>query len=127
MLKITPIAKTAEDGAYVNYRGVDLLVARAGNTKFKAAFRRTTKPYRNEIDNGKLDEETSERLIAEAMAEGVLVGWKNFIVDGKEIKYSVENAVDLLTSDPDCYDFVSDFSKDIDNYLEQDEEETVGK
>jgi hypothetical protein len=127
MLKITPIGKSAEEGVTANYMGVDLLIARAGNTKFKAAFRRLTKPYKHDIDNSTLSDEISEKLLAEAMAEGVLVGWSGFKSDGKEVKYSVDNAVDLLMNDPDCMEFVSEFSRDINNYLEKDKAELVGK
>lgn len=126
-LRITPISNKAEEGAYANYRGVDLLIARANNSRFKAIFRRITKPYKKEIDRDTLDEATSERLLVEAVAESILVGWKNFKVNGEEVKYTKDNAKDLLSNDPDCLTFVTEFSKDIDNYIEEDEENLTVK
>jgi hypothetical protein len=127
MLRITPIAETAEQGARTNYRGVDLLIARANNSKFKAAFRRLSKPYKKQIDNETLDEATSEDILAGALAEGILVDWKNFVVNGEQIPYTLDNAKELLKNDPDLVDFVTAFSKDIDNYLETDEAEVKVK
>ena len=127
MLKITPIAKTAEEGAWANYRGVKLLIARANNPKFKTTFRRLTKPYKKEMENETLDEKTSGDLLAQAFAEAILLDWKDFVINGKEIEYNKENAADLLINDPDCLQFVTDYANDIDNYLTVDEDELKGK
>lgn len=120
MLKITPVGNKAESGAKAVYRGVELLVARMNNDVYKAAFRRLIRPYQKEVENNTLDEDTSESILSEALATGILVGWNEETFPGK-VKYSVANAKDLLLNDPDCRDFVTDFANDINNYLEEDE------
>jgi len=114
-MKITPInGNTETEGTECSYRGVMLTVARAGNVNFKKAFREKMKPYNDDLDR---DE------VIECAAETILVGWKPFTgMDGKEYKYSVENAVELLTDDDDCYDAVAKHSNNIENYLLEKEE-----
>lgn len=122
-IQITPIAETAEKGAVAKYRGVDLKIARANNMKFKRIFRELTKPYKELIDKDRLDEDTSRTIYLECLAEAVLIGWRNFYVGEEEVPYSTENAIELLRNDPDCLEFVTNFSQDIENYLIEDEAE----
>ncbi len=128
-LMITPIDKDAEqNGVWTEYREVKLLIARANNTKFKTAFRRITQQY-DDLSN--LPEERSAELLSEALAEGVLLGWKNFkINDGnveKEVEYSKINAKNLLVNDVDCREFVTDFANQIDNFIIQNRKKLSGE
>lgn len=127
-LRITPVNEDKqESGTWVNYRGVDLLIARSNNDKFGRAFRRLMKPYKKDFEKDRLDIEVSQKILASALAEGVLLGWKNFVVEGKEVQYSKENAIELLIVDRDCRDFVSDFANDLENFLSIEEEATKEK
>lgn len=122
-MKITPInGNTETEGTECSYRGVMLLVARAGNVNFKKAFREKMKPFNDDLDRDEVPEETSKKIMIECAAETILVGWKPFTVDGEEYEYSVENAVELLTDDDDCYDAVAKHSNNIENYLLEKEE-----
>lgn len=124
MLKITPVGNKADLGAWGTYRGVKLKIARLNNNKYKAAFRRLMKPYQREIENNTLDDDTSDQLICESLAEGVLLDWKKETFPG-EVEYSKDNAIDLLMNDTDCRSFVMDFAGDINNFLEDDEAEVT--
>lgn len=124
MLKITPVGDKAESGTYGTYRGVRLLIARMNNTRYKSAFRRLTRPYQEEIDNNQLDDEVSDQLLCEALAEGILIGWDVDTFPGN-VKYTKANAIDLLMSDQDCREFVLKFSRDINNFLEREEEGVI--
>ena len=127
-LKITPVDSNAEiNGVWTNYRGVDLLIARGNNIKFKAIFRRLTKPYQKEMDENNLGEEKSADLLCEAMADAILLGWKNFVIEDKTIEYSKINAKNLLINDPDCREFVVDFSNEIDNFIIEDRKKLSGE
>ncbi len=124
-LMITPIDKNAEEnGVWTKYRDVDLLIARGNNTKFKSAFRRVTQSY-DDLTN--LPEEKSAELLADALSEGVLLGWKGFIVNGNEIEYSKINAKNLLVNDVDCREFVTDFANEIDNFIIKERKKVSGE
>lgn len=122
MLKITPVGEKAELGAVGIYRGVHLTIARMGNDRYKAAFRRLINPYKKEIENNTLDDDTSDEILCEALALGVLINWDAKTFPGN-IEYSKENAKDLLLNDPDCRDFVTEYANDINNFLKDEEEE----
>lgn len=126
-IRITPVADTAETGVEQVYRGVKLKIARANNTRFKKIFRRLTQPYSDQLTKGAIDEQVSEEIYLQCVAETILVGWSNFKVDGEEIPYSTENALELLKNDRDCFDFVMNFANNLDNFLIRDEEELKGK
>lgn len=123
--RITPVNEDLkENGSWGTYRGVSLLIARANNTKFKQIFRRLTKPYKRDIDRGTLDQETLEEIWASCMSETILLDWKNHPAN---IKYSKENAKQLILQDPDAADFIKEFSEDVNNYIEEETKEVVEK
>lgn len=125
MLQITPVNHAAEeDGAWGTYLGVRLLIARANNTKFKRAFRRLSKPYKKQIEKSTLDDDTALDIMTKSLAAAVLNDWDKLSFP-EQVEYSEENAITLLKNDPDCMDFVQEFSADLDNYLKTDIEETV--
>jgi hypothetical protein len=126
-LRITPVADTAETGVEQVYRGVKLKIARANNTRFKKIFRRLTQPYSDQLAKGTMDEQVSEEIYLQCVADSILVDWSDFKVDGEEIHYTVENAIELLKNDKDCLDFVMAFANNLDNFLIRDEEELKGK
>lgn len=123
--KITPVDQEAEqEGVWTEYLGVELLIARITNDVYKRAFRRLSKPHQKKIDNRTIDDKTTKDILAKSVAKGLLRDWKGFVIDGKEIPYSYENAVQLLKNDPDCLDFVMEFAQDLDNYIVEQQEET---
>ena len=126
MIQLTPIDRDHElNGVEAVYRGATLIIARSGNTRFKRIFKQLLKPYKHQLDKGTLDDTVSEELLVSAYAEAILVGWKEFKdVNGKSHKYTKANAIDLLSSDQDCFEFVRSTSEDINRYIIEDEEET---
>jgi len=123
-MKLTPInGNTETEGSEFIYRGNVLIVARSGNTNFKKLFRELMKPFQEEFDSGRMNEEQSNELMIECVSQTVLVGWKKFKdVTGKEYEYSQKNAKDLLTDDSDAYDAIIKFGDNIDNYLTESNE-----
>lgn len=123
-LRITPINDSKEEeGVWAKYFGVDLLIARSNTTKYNNLFRRLTKPYKRQLEKNNLDNDTMEEIMCEVMSETVLLDWKNF----KGIEYTKENAKSLMKNDNDAFEFVKNFSEDINNYLNEDVDETVEK
>ncbi len=127
-ISITPVDKKAqEEGSWGSYRGVKLLIARAGNTRFRASFKRLSRPFSKDIEKNTISETDGETILCQSLAEGVLRDWKGLMVNGKEIEYTTESAQSLLKNDPDCRAYVQEFSEDLDNYLKEDLEKTKGE
>lgn len=130
-LRITPVDDDAvENGAWANYRGVRLKIARANNSKFRSLFMRLTKPYQKDLsaqNASSLDENVMRDIMAKALSEAILMDWDNFIIDGEAIPFSKENAYSLLYNDEDCREFVTEFSRDLDNYIRDEENSLSGK
>ncbi len=132
-LQITPVNKEEEEnGKWTNYRGVDLLVARANTDKYKRAFRKAMAPYQRQIEDESLSEEKSIDLLTSLLSKHILLDWKNFpdfaSTDSKAtVSYSSENAKDLLSNDPDCLQFVQEFSNNLNNFLIEEAERFKGK
>lgn len=117
--------KTAEvEGVWQDIGdGVELLIARIGNPEYQKEFQRISKPHRRAIRRGHLSDSVAEKLLIKAMAKCILLDWKGLQEDGKDLPYSYDNAVRILTEYRDLRDYVSDIANEIETFkLEEDEE-----
>lgn len=89
-----------------------LCVARFGNDRFKELMSKKARPYKQSIRNDTLPEALYDKLLVDAMAETILLGWENLEENGQPVPYSVENAKRLLTEYKDFRDLVSNFSNE---------------
>lgn len=99
--------------------GVEVTVARNGNPKHAAALERLSKPYRGQINRGTLPKEKLEALSIEAMAEGLLLGWKGIELDGQALEYTKANALKVLTEFKDFREMISSLAVDAAQYREE--------
>ena len=81
-------------------------LARAGgnNQAYKQLLRNLVRPYQRQINAGTMDPDVADRLTIEAFSKTVVLDWKD--VTGKDkmpLKFSVENAAQLLTDLPDLF------------------------
>ncbi len=84
----------------------------------KRAVAKYHKPYARQIEKGTLPPEKEARILTRAFVESTMIGWKGIEVDGEEIEFSVEAAVDLLTDLPDLLEEIIKASSDYENYKE---------
>lgn len=86
-----------------NSTGVEFLIARAGSDKFDRDVRELRKTHK--ITSNSTEEER-RRAIAPAIADHILLAWKNLQGDDDvELKPTREMKISIL-SDPDCKDLV---------------------
>lgn len=93
-------------GITLQYPGFSITIHRAGgsNKKFATILAQKLKPHRQAFERGLLDDETSERIVLEAYAESIVVGWDNVKDEkGKLIKFSVENVKKLFSDLPELF------------------------
>lgn len=104
--------------------GAWLLVARAGNDNWNAEYQRMPRTIRRKIENPpKGAEGFRDEKICELMANTILLDWKGLADEGKEIRYSKENAKKLLLKYPEFRDFVFQLSNDSNRFLRESEKE----
>lgn len=117
-----------ENGTWAEYRGGKFLIARNSNIRFQRAINRLQQPHFKKIMKGKLDPQVAREATCEAMAEGILMGWKEVVDEsGKAVKFTKETAKQYLLADTDFREFVAEFSDDSANYRNDYVEELVGK
>lgn len=138
------------EGIFVNFGSVKFCLARAGgrNKAFKDVFTAKAKRHRIELDNETLSDEVADRIMAEAYAEAVVLGWwtrkedekgepvlKNgeeqwddHIVnkEGKKVKYSIEECVKLLLDLPDLFSTLQSYAQKSANFRKELEAEDEG-
>ena len=121
----------SEEGVKVDLGdGLTVIVARIGNKRYQDFIRKATKPYQQAIRNKTLADSVFEKIMNEAMADSILLGWEGMEDDqGEVIKYSKEKALEIL-SDPAYADFkqlVSDLANEQETFRSEAIQETVGK
>lgn len=100
-------------GIRLDYGSFWFQVARAGgaNKKFGRILAAKMKPYRRLVQEDRLPEEVAQRLMHEAVAEAVVLGWgstkygegKMVGAKGEAIEFSVAALVDLFVKLPDLF------------------------
>lgn len=91
-----------------NSKGQPILIriARAGgaNSAYNKRLEVLTKPYRRQIQTETIDNKVLEKIVAQAFAETVVLGWEGVEdEDNNELTFSVDNVVKLFNDLPDLY------------------------
>lgn len=106
--------------------GARIKVARSMNPKFREVFRKKSEPYIEAINARVLDEETSQRLLIETMAETILLTWEGFTEDGKEVEPTVQEKTRILTKYKAFRELVSSISDDREKFKVESVKKTLG-
>lgn len=91
-----------------NSKGQPILIriARAGgaNSAYNKRLEVLTKPYRRQIQTETIDNKVLEKIVAQAFAETVVLGWEGVEDEAdNELAFSVDNVVKLFNDLPDLY------------------------
>lgn len=91
--------------------GATITVARNNNTLAKEVFARESRPYKQILrTETPAAQEVLRTISLKVMAEAVLKNWTGIFEDGKEVKFSKENALDYLTKYPEFANIVAEIS-----------------
>jgi len=99
-----------------------ITIHRAGgeNKKFARVLNAKMKPYRRQLQNGTMDDAVAEKLMAETYAEAVIIGWKGVKGrDGKDMPFTKENVVKLLTDLPELFKDIQDQANTVANFRKE--------
>lgn len=115
-----------EQGVWVNLgNGVEVKVARMGNSAHKAEWRKLQQPHLKEIRLNTLDEETARDLALKALSRTILLDWSGIKdVDGKEVEYSEENAYEALRDNRDFRNAIEEIASEREAFKEELEEDS---
>lgn len=119
----------SQEGVWCDIADARLKVARYGNKKFQDALKIAMTPYKRLVEQGRLNDDIAEKILIEAIANHVLLGWENLSVNGKHLDYTVDNAIWIL-SQPEYKDFrelVISMAQEADLFRKEEVKETVEK
>lgn len=112
-------------GVTLDYLGFSITIHRAGgkNKKFERIILEKFKPYRRKHEQGILEDEIANRIMAEAFAEAVIIGWKDVKgKDGKNISFTVKNCVKLMLDLPELFKDIQLQAQDFSTFRKEVEE-----
>lgn len=117
-------------GVWIDYgQSGKFLIARSGgaNTKFAKVLEAKMRPYRRQMDQGKLDNEIANKVLMESFVEACLLDWANLTYqDGKTLKYSKQNAIKLFNDLPDLFGDLRDQSSKMATFQQEEIEDDAG-
>ena len=94
------------DGIIIEYGSARITIARSGgaNRKFASVMEKAMRPYRAAINAGTLDEGTAQKLMIEAYADAVIIGWEGVTDrEGNDLPFTKKNVVKVMTDLPDLF------------------------
>lgn len=136
MNKTSPYAMFASDkaleakGIWLDFGAFKIRVARAGgsNQKFRIALEQKLRPYQLQMKTGTMDNEQALRLLAEAYAETVVLGWEGVTdSEGKAMAFTQENVVKLFTDLPELFNEVQEQAGKLANFRALEQEEAAAE
>lgn len=110
-------------GVWTEFAGSGFLVTHMSNVAFQRSVTRRQAPYKRKIDQGTIDPAIVREIFTQAMAECLILDWKN-VADSKgaPVDFSKEACYKALTNNEDLRDFISDFAMNLDNFRQEQKE-----
>jgi hypothetical protein len=105
-----------------------LIVARYNNPKFRNMQARLMEPYIRKMGRKGVTTEQAEAILVRCMAKTLLLGWDNLSLEGEEVEYTPEKALELLQDArlADFKEIVMLESQNMENYRLEALEEDLG-
>lgn len=133
-IKVNP--KAIEDGVWIRLDDkTKVLIARGGNPNYLVKLEELNSKYKTKMGRSPSRQLSAEDrkagllMVKEAMCGTILLGWEGMEENGKDIPYTPENALRVMT-DPKYIDFqelVGNLSQERENFRDEDVQEDMGK
>ena len=109
--------KRAEEGEWKEFRGAQLLIASTDSPRYKGVMAQLARKHKLDLedDNPKFADVIQD-LTCEALAEAVLLDWKDLAISGKPIPYAKNVAKQILLSAPAVRTFVEEVAGRASNF-----------
>jgi len=127
MFKFDEDLVSVDQGVWTEWNGSKFKIAHISNMKFQRALARLQQPYRRRIETGSIDPNTNKKIVAQAMAETILIDWDKVVnTENQDTPYTPVVGQTALMKSSEFRDFVSDFAMNLSNFREE-EIEALGK
>jgi len=127
-IKITPTDGIKElEGTWTNYQGVRLLIARTTKPAYMNALILGSKSMKTKMNQLDVPTEEMTNTVCKALSKYLLLDWQDFVIDGEELPFSIDNAYWLLKNDIDARNFVLEFADEAANYYREEVERVAGE
>lgn len=129
-----PSEELERQGVWLDYGDFRIRITRAGSTnaKLKRVMEQKMRPHRRAQATDTLSEKIATRIMCEAWAEAVILGWDSPLgagvipYKGKPYSFSVDNARALMEDLPELFSDIRDQSTTLGLFLEDVEAEDAG-
>lgn len=121
--------KAEQQGVWipVNDAGFEVRVARIGNPDYLAFIRERTQTAKSmKLLAAARGDKVYEDVVKEAVSKHILLDWKHLLVDGQEVPYTNEKALEFFNSHPEFYNLVMSLASDIENFRNDEWEQKSG-
>jgi len=109
----------ATAGVWIEYEeGISFRIARANTPGYRDALKKMTRQHKRQIEQGTLSDAKSDRLMAELMADWILLDWKGMKNGKEDFPYSRENARAFLSAEQyaDIKEWIMQQALEAENY-----------
>ena len=102
-------------------------LARMNNPQYLERMQQLTKPHSLEIRRGTIDTDVLDKIIAQCLAEKVILDWEGLVLYGEPVPYSVERVTEILldSSLKDFREFLVNEARSSDNFRAAAQEDTA--
>lgn len=109
-----------DEGVWTQYEGSEFKIAYSTNVRFLRLKQRLEHPHRRKIENGTIDPAEHRKIMCKAIAEALLLDWRNVSDGDEEVPFSTKAAERALLYDEAFREFVMTFSMELGNFREDD-------
>jgi len=114
-------------GVWVKYAsGFEVKIARLNSKKYKEFMLRIGKDRARSFENKTMDPDEADNIMREAIAETILLDWRNMYDNGKPVPFSKELALEIMKKSYDFYKELFHLCQERELFL-KDNEEAAGK
>jgi len=87
-----------EEGVWVDAYGMEFLIAKVGNDRWKALQKKLNKRAYGSFSRkkDKQDDEKNVEIMVECLARTCVLDWKKVTLDGKDVKFSEDKCLEIV-------------------------------
>ena len=113
----------AAEGVWIPYEnGIEFKIARSNTPLYREAVKKIHRQHKRQIDAGTLSDSLSDSIMANLMAEHILLDWKGLKNGKEDFPYTRQNAADFLAEESysEIREWIMVQAQDVENFRAED-------